>query len=37
LIAGVKIARAKANSQEVDSAKVGLQIFNFLNDGLAVS
>jgi hypothetical protein len=37
LIAGVKIARAKANSQEVDSAKVGLQIFNFLNEGLAVS
>lgn len=37
LIAGVKIARAKANSQEVDSAKVGLQIFNFINDGLAIS
>ena len=37
LIAGVKIARAKANSQEVDSAKVGLQIFNFLNEGLTVS
>jgi hypothetical protein len=37
LIAGVKIARAKANSQEVDSARVGLQIFNFINEGLAIS
>jgi hypothetical protein len=37
LIAGVKIARAKANSQDVKSAKVGLQIFNYINEGLAVS
>jgi len=37
LIAGVKIARAKANAQEVESAKIGLQFFNFINEGLAVS
>jgi hypothetical protein len=37
LITGVKIARARANSQDVESAKVGRIFFNFLEEGLAVS
>jgi hypothetical protein len=34
LIAGVKIARAKANSQEVESVRVGKNLFNFIEEGL---
>jgi len=33
LIAGVKIARAKANAQEIESLKVGLKFFNYINQG----
>lgn len=34
LIVGVKIARAKANTQETESFKVGQKFFNYINQGL---
>lgn len=36
LIVGFKIARAKANAQEIESAKIGGRLFNFINEGLAL-
>lgn len=36
LIAGVKIARAKANGQETDNSRIGLKFFNYINAGFDV-
>jgi hypothetical protein len=36
LIVGIKIARAKANAQEVKKAKIGNKLFNYINEGLKV-
>lgn len=36
LIAGVKIARARANAQEVETVKVGQTFFNYINEGFTV-
>ena len=36
LIAGVKIARAKANETEVSPVQIGKKIFTFINEGLKV-
>lgn len=37
LIAGVKIARAKANAQETESLKVGQKFFNYINQGFEIN
>lgn len=36
LVTAVKIARSKANGQEVESKKIGLNIFNFINQGFTL-
>lgn len=37
LIAGVKIARAKANAQETENCRIGSKFFNYINQGLDLS
>lgn len=36
LIVGIKIARAKANAQEIKKAKIGQKFFNYINEGLKI-
>ncbi|MDD5651072.1 MAG: hypothetical protein PHF86_11760 [Candidatus Nanoarchaeia archaeon] len=36
LLAGVKIARAKANGIDVESARIGAAFFNFVNEGVEI-
>lgn len=37
LIAGIKIARAKANGQETDNNRIGLKLFNYINQGFDIN
>lgn len=37
LMAGIKIARAKANAQEVDNSRIGNVIFKYINEGIKVN
>lgn len=36
LLGGIKIARAKANAQEIESCKIGQLIFKYINDGFNI-
>lgn len=37
LIAGIKIARSKANVQETDNDKIGMKLFNYINQGFKLN
>jgi hypothetical protein len=36
LVAGIKIARAKANAQEIKDSRVGQAFFNYINEGFKI-
>jgi hypothetical protein len=36
LIAGIKIARAKANDHEADNSRIGAQLFSFIGEGINI-